>query len=479
MLLTNAGYGAPWIEVGDERIRHHIQHLADRGIIDLPLTSWPLAWADVNREIGDVFLNDLSSSELWSYRYIQHALKQATKTAKTQKRIYASNSIVPFVHFASDTREASYVGTKTTLMSDRIALNIEAKALNSPIGDDDFQFEGSYLAASTGNWIIGVGAVDHWWGPGWQSSLILSNSARPAPGIFLRRKEAFGFELPLLSLLGPWTLDVIANHLEEDRHVANTKLLAARFALKPNRFLELGHSRMTLWGGDGRLENITGLIDIILLDDPVIQTETENGFGDVREESNQLISYDARLAWRINHMSFAVYGQYLTNEEQSYAKQETATMFGVESSFSIGWTHNRIGVEISDTRNDVTTDGRRNNNAIYDHGSYHTGFRYLSRGIGESAGTNALKFSLQGDHYFAFGHQFSWRFSQVELNERTISNNFYTSSYLDQHIGEVTYKAPINTHLQASAGVFVVKEGMSLGTEEIDSGAQIQFEFRF
>ncbi len=482
LLLVLAGSycrASPWIEVGDERTRHHLQYLNDSGAINLPLTTWPLSWADVNREIDTIFLNDLSRTQLWSYRYLKHTLKRAAKRAKTSKQLYGSNSIAPFTHFASDTREESFIGSKTTIMGNHLALNVEVKALRNPIDDDDFQFEGSYLAASIGNWIIGAGAVDRWWGPGWLSSLILSNAARPAPGIFAHRKEAVAFKLPVVALLGPWTLDIFANQLEEDRHIANAKLLGARFTCRPLAFLEFGHSRVAMWGGDDRVESLSGLLDIALLNDPVIQTRNENGFGDVREESNQLISYDARLNLRIHSMNFAFYGQYLTNEDQSYADAETATMFGVETAFALGAAHNRLAFEIADTRNDLAAGSRRNNNAIYDHGSYFTGFRYHERAIGEAAGTNARKISLLGDHYLSMGHQFSWRVSKVELNEHTFSNNFYTSNYLDQEIGEATYKVPVNSFLQASAGAFVVKEKMRLGTREIDSGAMVRLEFRF
>ena len=57
LLVLVAFFGAgvtdasPWLDPGDTGIRNEIQLLADAGVIKSPVTTWPMAWADVAREL--------------------------------------------------------------------------------------------------------------------------------------------------------------------------------------------------------------------------------------------------------------------------------------------------------------------------------------------------------------------------------------------------------------------------------------------
>ena len=61
--------------------------------------------------------------------------------------------------------------------------------------------DGTYVAASLGNWMLSAGYLDRWWGPGWQGSLILSSNARPMLSIAADRNESTPFDLPVLRWL--------------------------------------------------------------------------------------------------------------------------------------------------------------------------------------------------------------------------------------------------------------------------------------
>ena len=39
------------MDPGDSALRHDVQLLGDAGVVRAPLTSWPLAWTDVVRDI--------------------------------------------------------------------------------------------------------------------------------------------------------------------------------------------------------------------------------------------------------------------------------------------------------------------------------------------------------------------------------------------------------------------------------------------
>ncbi len=43
--------GEPWLAPGDLQVRHDIQMLVDDGVIDIPLSEWPIAASDVSRAL--------------------------------------------------------------------------------------------------------------------------------------------------------------------------------------------------------------------------------------------------------------------------------------------------------------------------------------------------------------------------------------------------------------------------------------------
>ena len=46
--------GEPWIAPGDIQVRHDIQFLVDSGVIDLPVTYWPIAASDLANALSNL-----------------------------------------------------------------------------------------------------------------------------------------------------------------------------------------------------------------------------------------------------------------------------------------------------------------------------------------------------------------------------------------------------------------------------------------
>ena len=49
---TVASAGEPWLEPGNLQARHDIQLLVDDGVIDIPLSQWPIATADLAQALA-------------------------------------------------------------------------------------------------------------------------------------------------------------------------------------------------------------------------------------------------------------------------------------------------------------------------------------------------------------------------------------------------------------------------------------------
>ncbi len=454
--LPSISTADPWVKVGDERTRHHLSYLNDSGAISLPLTTWPLNWANVSMALGNIQFDRLSDAQLWSYRYVKHALKRANRTLKTKKSLYASNSPQPFTHFSEAPREEVLAQSDNTLLKGWAAVNLSASAVRNASDGDKYRFDGTYIAATTGNWVIGIGAIDRWWGPGWQSSIILSNNARPAPGIFIKRKTSAPAQLPLLHWAGPWQLELFANQLEDEREIDNTALIGARLSIHPLSFIALSQSYLNLRGGEHT--------------DPAFETN---------KASQQHISYDARLHGNAGHLTWALYGQLLHNTPRASERAQNASLLGIESSFVLNDVHNRVVLEVSDTSHDLTSQDEANTTAIYEHPYYREGYRHYGRSLGEAADTNATKTSLAGTHYFANGQQLAWRASEIKINEAAPSGNAFSDAPLSRKFYEVSYTVPLNDVTQISGGVFYLNEKLHFGTQEINTGGFATLELRF
>jgi len=473
-LIPDIATAAPWINAGDERARHHLEYLRDRGKIKLPLTTWPLPWTNVKRELDKISVEDLDGGELWSYRYLKHSLGHAKKSRQMSKQISAGGTIRPFTDFSSDSRESLEARTANTLMFSQFALNLEAQAAYNAIDDDKYRLDGTYAALALGNWIVGVGAFDRWWGPGWHSSLILSNNARPAPGLFVQRKEASAISWPILSYLGEWNSSFFINQLEKERQISQAKMVGGRISVNPLSFLELAYGRTAFWGGEDQLETFQGLLRLATQRDPITREANQQFDTNVKTQSNQHSSLDARLSYSFGKFNGAIYGQISTNESMRDKNVEAAKIIGVETALQIGQTHNRLTLEVSDTRH-----SRAIVTPLYEHKRYTTGYRFKKRNIGESAGTNALKYSLSGIHYFSNGHRASWRVNIVKINPQLASINFYDSDPLDQTYGEASYSFPISNTTLLSLGAYHIEEDMILVEEEISSSGYVQLNFNF
>ncbi len=51
--LTAPASAEPWAGPGDTRLRNDLQLLNDSGVINIPLTAWPVAWGDVYSSLTD------------------------------------------------------------------------------------------------------------------------------------------------------------------------------------------------------------------------------------------------------------------------------------------------------------------------------------------------------------------------------------------------------------------------------------------
>ncbi len=469
----------PWVSPGDSRTRHHIQTLSDSGKIKLPTTTWPMMWSGISKALDSIRVESLSGQELWSYKYLNHELQRARKTSSTEKKLYVSSSHIAVTNFSSESREKSISSVSTSIVTDNFAFKLQGSAVESTDGDN-YHFDGSYGAVNLGNWVYGVGTIDRWWGPSWQNGLILSNNARPTPGLFLQRNESKASSWPLFELLGPWNLTLFANQLEEERHVPNAKLLGGRINFRPLNSFELGISRTAQWGGDKREESARSLWRVISGQDNAGENVSPEN-----EPGNQMGGYDFRYNFNLLGTQWGIYHEKIGEDEKDHLPSQFIVSWGLESAFSTGNTLHRIIAEYSDTATSAINKTPPKGNIIYEHSSiYKSGYRHKGRSIGSSLDNDSIMHSIMGFHEFRNGHSVNWTIANIEFNRddsnralpggSSYETNLEATDYFSVHYG-----LPLTKAIHAQLGGTFYSSPVVYNSRKIESNLNFAINVRF
>ena len=478
--LSSTASSGPWIDSGDQRLRHHIVLLADNNIITVPVTTWPLMWAGIIHDVNRADYAQLDEASLWSLRYVKHAFTRQTEGAlRFTGQLSAGEDSQAIRDFSDKRREKSETKASVDWMSDTLAVHLAAGYADQPTDGEKWRADGSYISYALGNWAFTAGAIDRWWGPGWHSSLTVSNNARPIPGLSLQRRSSEAFGTRWLSWLGPWQFTSMASQLESDRQVPEAYLLGARFSFKPFSRLELAVSRTAQWGGEGRPQSWNSLKDLIIGND----NRGDDGIAldGSNEPGNQQASLDARYSFATGLANNALYFQFTAEDEAGGLPSRGIVQLGLESSFFYRNMQHRFVLELSDTTSESYSDERPN--YAYEHGIYRSGYRYKGRPIGASVDNDSRLLTFAADHYLSSGQQFSWSLSKIDLN--TDGTNAAAPGGSVFGVGGRTkmvnmeYSLPISHHWQASFGLHFASDSIVFNNEVLDSGGSLTLDFRY
>jgi len=474
--LTPATHAEPWVNTGDDRTRHHLQILSDTQKLTVPLTSWPVMWSGIKQGLDAVKIEQLNDSELWSYRYLQHALEKAMRSNASitlHANSHSAAGLTRFTDTAKDGSYASFTGNFTSShFAGQLKTNYSADPDNTdPIRSNPRYYDGTYLATTVGNWALGVGAIERWWGPGWQASMILGNNARPAPSLFVHRKDTSSTNAHT-AWLPNWDLNVFVSELQDDRYRKGAKLNGARFTVKPFTFLEIGVSTTQMSGGD----NPTLIDSTLDADSAALDTAPNATLGtqEKRKKHYALDSIDWRLGHAMGATQLALYHQIAQTHDSNQTLQ--AALYGVEVSALIANVSSRISAEYHTTEND--------GHSIYDNEDYNSGYRHYKKSIATPIDSASSATTLQGHHFFDFGHQFNWRLGSSQLNTDNIAldppaGHPYGKNTIDlQHL-EFIYKLPLSNQLQLDIGLQHYSESLYFSGKEISTGGHLQIHFEF
>ena len=380
-LLTFSAQAEPWIDTSDLYLKADIQQLANAGFITTPITTYPLMWNDIERDLKKIDVDGLTSPQTNAYYYIKHQLKLA-KQNLTRFKANIASSDSRFTSFGDTYREKNSLQIQSTFLNKNFAAKIAPTYTTSNRYGQSNRFDDSYLAAFWGNWVVSIGKQERWFGPTWDTSFSLTNNARPMLAIALSRKSALPVTIPYTQYTVPWTLTTFMGKMDDERIVNNTLLWGFRLNFKPLKNLEIGLSRLAQWGGDNRSTSISTFWDILIgrtncgIDDLICNENNPN-------PANQQAGYDFRYSTSLFNTPITIYGQKFAEDGSAEAFRyvtKAQLQLGIDANITLLDIPSTLYFEYGDSLADC---GVRDNigDCYYEHSSYLTGMRYHGRTI--------------------------------------------------------------------------------------------------
>jgi hypothetical protein len=307
--------------------------------------------------------------------------------------------------------------------------------------DNQETFDHSFIQKSFGQWSLGIGSINRWWGPGLDSTLILSNQARPVPQVFLQTNQAQSFETPWLKFLGHWELITFMGQLEKDRAIPNALLWGLRInsALTPN--LQIGLSRAAMWGGEGRPENLDTFGKVLL------GTYDNREEESVVEPGNQLGGIDFKYHGLIGLHQWAVYGEFIGEDEANMLPSKKALLGGfqlIHPTRSDGLI--QLFLEYTDTAASADK-SEQHFNTFYEHSTYASGYRFHGQSLGSRYDNDAQVMTLGMDWVRNQDDGLSFRIRKLNLNRDNLfsaSKNTVASTAQFGYDTEIQYQWNLN-----------------------------------
>ena len=434
LFFTATSLASPWISVGETRLKQNLHLLNDTGVLSMSLTTWPIMWSDVQSAVNEIDESQLNKAQLIALKELKFEMRfQTKKEMKRSLELAASSSRAVFRDFSAQEYEKGRISHVFDWDGSDLSFKFQANLTSDP-GEDavESQLYGSYIAGVVGNWVLGVGAIDRWWGASSQSSLILGNNARPVPGVFFRTKGTQQFETPLLSWLGGWQFVSYVGQLEGSRFISEAKVTGMRFTFQPFDNLEIGLSRAMQWGGEGRSESLGTFWKSI----------TSQGENNSEQAGNQLAGYDLRYNFlRMQNYGASLYVQLIGEDEAGYLPSKFLSQAGLEFNVALN-SGNSLNLFIEHTNTTAGSIGGKQFNTAYDHSVYKTGYRYRGRSLGATYDNDAKVYS--GGFSYQFGdlaQKVSSVLSRIELNaDGTAGGNTVSAAALDLYSIDLSYQ---------------------------------------
>lgn len=373
--VASVAASAQNLQMNDMSLKSELDWLQAQGVIQISTSTWPLTANEINRALESANIRTPEQQQI--VQFIRYTLgKQPKSLVTTTVSAYGQTDRQQLPQSFADDKLASFeASAKAGISEDDWEFYLQAHVKDDDIDDNDYSFEGSYVAGKYANqWLI-AGQIPTWWGPGHDGSLIRGDASKPVMGVTMQRDIQAAPSSPYLNWIGPWQYQLFLGQLDDYNAIPDTKLIGTRLSASPASWLELGASRIIMWGGDGRSESFSSFVDAL--------TGKNDNTGDPdTDPTNSLAGFDARvnLAPLTNvNLPVGIYGQYVGEDEAGYLPAKNMYLAGIDYSSAINNTNQgvipyQLYAEWTDTRSSGDITGVSYNHYIYKDGYYQYGY---------------------------------------------------------------------------------------------------------
>jgi len=164
ILVAPLAAARPLAAPGDMRLRHDLQLLNDSGVINVPLTAWPVALGDIKNALDMADVSVSGASIRAAYDRVREHVSWEFDTGFVNYRVGVSGSEHPrFIRtFESTPREEGAVSAGLSWLGERFAVNLSASFVANPFDDKEYRPDGTYVGVALGNWMLTAGWQDRW-----------------------------------------------------------------------------------------------------------------------------------------------------------------------------------------------------------------------------------------------------------------------------------------------------------------------------
>ena len=435
--LAAAAEAEPWAGPGNIRLRNDLQLLNDTGVINIPLTAWPVPWGDIYSSLADVRSAALSPDVRAAFNRVRRLARDEMRTGSPVLEFAVAGADNPRIvrSFENTPREEGEVTAGVSWVGERFAFNLRATYADNPLDGDEVRPDGTYVGVALGNWMLSAGWQERWWGPGRDGSMILSTNARPMPSVGIQRIGSVPSESKWFRWMGPWTLTSFMGHMDDERVVKDGLLWGMRFSMRPLRGLEISLSRTAQWCGEGRPCDLKTFLRLLNGNDNAganVNPEDEPG--------NQLGGIDIRWALP-SQIPLALYMQWIAEDtrDTGASLHQWLRQVGVEYWGTIGDMSHRTYIEVGDTlaRRGGIGENSAVPNSAYNHSIFKTGYRYNGRSLGHGMDGDGLSFSLGSTLIQSAGHTWNLSLRHMEINRKGSPDSRHTLSATPQELLDI------------------------------------------
>ena len=419
-LVSIKSHAQQWAAPGDAELRRDIELLKTYDVIDGPVNTWPVSWKQITANINNNASFDLPN-------YVLSAIDRVS--AKVPRKGFSGNATLRYTNspklirgFGDAPRTDADLSVTGSLTNNSFEANVTVSYRDE--ATNEVVFDGSYGAFHLGNWALYAGAIDRWWGPGQQNTLLLGTNARPMLSAGFRRNEPKAFESKWLNWIGPWTWDMFVAHMGENRAIPDAIMAGMRLSFEPVDKFEVGLSRTMQLCGQNRPCDFNTWTKAIIAVGDLDNTGTQN------EPGNQLASIDLSYSFNIGDKSIRLYAEGTAEDEHVIVPFQFSRLIGATIAMPIGGNGDNLSfnVELSDSGNvQAWLFGKRRPGIMYEHRIYRTGHRYDGRVLGHALDRDSKLISLMATFSNNNAEVYSLGLFAASLNWDGLENHFISA----------------------------------------------------